>query len=190
MVIWQGPSGVFCAEQETLPRVDTHIVCASIAGKELRPLECGEPSCRAAVVIFVTTDCPIANRSAMEIEKIRADFEPKGVKLTLVHVDPDLSSKDAARHAAEYGLKAPMVIDRKHHLVLATGATVTPEAVVIDRSGQICYRGRINDQFADYGARRKDAKTHDLRDAISAVIEGRTVKIPRTKAIGCFISEL
>lgn len=171
-------------------QVETGIVLASIAGNQIRPLECVDPACRAAVVIFVTTDCPVANRSAPEIERVRAEFEPRGMKMTLVHVVPELSDEEAAKHAAEYALKAPVVIDRKHQLVAALDAKVTPEAFVIDRDGRVRYRGRIDDQFADYGARRKEASVRDLRDAVSAVLEGREVKMPVTEAIGCFIPEI
>lgn len=110
--------------------------------------------------------------------------------MTLIHVDPELSREAAGEHAMQYSLKAPVVIDRTHRLVAATGAKVTPEAIVIDRSGLIRYRGRIDDQFADFGDRRKEARTHDLRDAISAVLGGQTVKAPETQPIGCLISEL
>ncbi len=170
--------------------VDRKIQVTAIDGKEVRPFACAGASGGAAVVVFITTDCPIANRYAPEIERIRADYEGKGVKMTLVHVNPDLTNEAAGKHAAEYALKAEVVIDRKHRLVDAAGAKVTPEAFVIDGAGQIRYRGRINDQFADFGDQRREAKTNDLRDAITAVLEGRPVKRAVTEAIGCFISPL
>ncbi len=170
--------------------VDPELRVASIRGREIQPFKCEDSSMRAAVVLFITTDCPIANRYAPEIEKIRAEYEDSGVKMTLVHADPSLSVEDAARHAEEYALKAPIVIDRTHQLAAATGARVTPEAFVIDRSGRIRYRGRIDDQFAGYGERRAQAQSHDLREALTAVLEGREVKCPVTVAIGCLIPEL
>ncbi len=170
--------------------VDTEMRVTTIHGKKIQPFKCVDPPVRAAVVLFVTTDCPIANRYAPEIEKIRAEYEPKGARMTLVHVDPGLSNQEANRHASAYALQAPVVMDRKHELVSATGARITPEAFVIDRSGKICYRGRINDQFAGYGERRAEPRTHDLRNAIDAVLEGRTVKNPVTTPIGCLIPDL
>lgn len=170
--------------------VDVSIRMTSITGGELRPFACEAPSGQVAVVLFLTTDCPVANRYAPEIERIRADFAEAGVKMTLVHVDPELTEKAAQTHAAEFSLTAPVVIDRKHRLVAATGARVTPEAVVIDGVGRIRYRGRINDQFTDFGSQRKRASQHDLRDAISAVLEGRPVVRPETTPVGCFMPVL
>lgn len=172
------------------PEVDTGIELNSTSGDSVNPLRCDELSCRVAVVIFITTDCPIANRSAPEIERIRKDFAKKGVKMTLVHVAPDLANEEAAKHASDFSLGATVVVDRTHRLVAALGAQVTPEAFVVDREGRIRYRGRINDQFADYGARRVEPTTNDLRDAIEAVLAGRMVETPETEPIGCFIPEL
>lgn len=186
-----GASSGLRAEGEVKPvAVDADLRLISITGSEVRPFACEVPSGKAAVVIFLTTDCPVANRYAPEIERIRADFAEEGVKMTLVHVDPDLTEKTARRHAAEFSLTAPVVIDRKHRLVAATGAKVTPEAVVIDGVGRIRYRGRINDQFTDFGSQRKRASQHDLRDAISAVLEGRAVVQPETTPVGCFMPVL
>jgi len=170
--------------------VDATLRATTISGQQLRPFFCDGQTLKAAVLVFITTDCPVANRYAPELERIRADFENEGVTMTLVHVDPELTKKTALDHAAKYSLKAPVVIDQTHRLVSATGATVTPEAVVIDAAGRIRYRGRINDQFTDFGSRRKSPSTHDLRDAIRAVLERRVIEHPETTPVGCFIPKL
>lgn len=167
--------------------VDTALAIETIHGQSARPFECAGEAARAAVVIFITTDCPVANRYAPEIEKLRAEFAGRGVKLTLAHVDPDLPDQKAREHAAQFALKGAVVVDRKHRLVQASGATVTPEAVVVDAAGRIRYRGRIDDRFTDFGKSRRTASRHDLRDAIQAVLEGRPVTNPETKVVGCLI---
>ena len=169
--------------------VNPELRASSIHGGPRQPFRC-EGGERAAAVIFITTDCPIANRYAPELERLRADFEGKGVKLTLAHVDPELSDDEARAHAAQFALKAAVVVDRKHVLVRASGATVTPEAVVVDPAGHIRYRGRIDDWFTDFGKSRRKPSQHDLRDALQAVLEGRPVKNPQTKAVGCLMPKL
>lgn len=156
-------------------------------GTPRRPLECGEN--RAAVVVFITVDCPIANRCVPEINRIYGDYREKGVEMTLVHVDPDVTREAAATHAREFGLLPPVVLDPKHVLVAATGARVTPEAAVFDSKGTMAYRGRINDQFPRLGDTRAMPKVHDLRDALDALLAGRKIARPRTKAVGCYIPD-
>ena len=60
-------------------------------------------------------------------------------------------------------------------------------AVVLDKSGSVRYRGRIDNFYADLGKPRRAATTHDLRDALDAVVAGRAVAHPETTPIGCFI---
>ena len=64
---------------------------------------------------------------------------------------------------------------------------MTPEAVVIDSRGEIRYRGRIDNFYADLGKPRQQVTARDLRDALDAVLAGRTVPNPETRALGCAI---
>jgi len=82
--------------------------------------------------------------------------------------------------------KAPSSDD---HRTISQGAraTITPAAAVIDSSGAVRYRGRIDDLYPALGQRRRVATTHDLADAVEAVVSGRVVAHPETEAVGCFI---
>lgn len=144
-----------------------------------------------AVLLFVTHDCPISNHYAQEIRRICEAYEGRGVSCTLVYVDPSLTDAAALAHAREYGHgRYPVVVDREHLLVRETGVTTTPEAAVLDDAGRIGYRGRIDDFFAAWGKARREAREHDLRDALDAMLTGRPVAKPETRAVGCFIVDL
>ncbi len=146
---------------------------------------------RAVVLIFITSECPISNAYAPEIVRLAADYQPRGVSVCLVHADPKTSIPDARKHAADYSLTSlPIVIDHGHRLAYTTGATMTPEAAVVDPAGKIVYRGRINDLFADLGVKRTAPTTRDLRDALDQLLAGKPIEHPRTPAIGCNIPDL
>jgi hypothetical protein len=68
--------------------------------------------------------------------------------------------------------------------------TVTPEAVLLDDRGRVRYRGRIDDQFAARQRRNAAPRTHELRDAIAAVLAGREVAEPHVEAVGCPLPEV
>ena len=51
-------------------------------------------------------------------------------------------------HADDFKLKLPVVRDRHGTFARKIGATMTPEAFVIDSHGRVRYHGRIDDQFA------------------------------------------
>lgn len=144
----------------------------------------------ATVLIFITTDCPVANKTAPEIQRIIKEYSTKGVAFLLVHVDPDVTDEAARKHAQDYGYHCTIVADRKHELVKLAGATVTPEAAVLSPEGKLLYRGRVNNLQEDYGKKRVQLTSNDLREALDAVLAHQPVPHPLTKSIGCYIPEL
>jgi hypothetical protein len=111
------------------------------------------------------------------------------VRFYAVQVDPDLTAEQARRHAREFGLRLPVLRDSRHELVKATSVTRAPEVAVLLPGGKLAYRGRIDDLYSALGKKRKAPSWRDLRDALTAVLAGRPVKVPRTEAVGCSIPE-
>lgn len=159
-----------------------------VAGRTRRPLdEAWKQGKTAAVLFFVTTDCPIANRFAPEINRICRDYGARKLAFYIVQVDALLKAPQAAAHAKAYGFTCPVLLDRRHELVRFCGAHVTPEVAVVSTQGKILYRGRIDDRYASLGKPRLQPSKHDLRLALDAVCAGKPVATPRTTATGCYI---
>ncbi|HEY3171917.1 MAG TPA: peroxiredoxin, partial [Thermoanaerobaculia bacterium] len=57
------------------------------------------------------------------------------------------------------------------------GARRTPEVFVLDQEGKLRYHGRIASKIS----------SPDLKKALDALLEGRTVRPAETKAFGCAI---
>jgi hypothetical protein len=144
----------------------------------------------ANVLVFTLQDCPIANSYIPTLNKLVDDYGPRGIRLLLVHVDPELTIEEARRHSEEYHIKAPVVVDRKHAWVNFAGATRSPEVAAFSPAGEVLYTGRIDDKYAALGKRRTHISAHDLRDALDAILAGRPVPHPKTEAVGCFIPPL
>ncbi len=144
---------------------------------------------KASVLIFTTTNCPIANAMQPEIARLHYEFKDKGVVFTLVHIDPDTTAAKAREHADAYSITVPYVLDPHHVLVKRYGATRTPEAYVLSANGAVAYHGRINDLYHAPGQRRRSPATHDLRDAITAVLAGKPVAVTGQAAVGCVIAD-
>jgi hypothetical protein len=146
------------------------------------------------IIIFSSTDCPIANALAPEIERIHIDLQSRGGELMLVHVWEGRKYKDASEHAREYNLTMSILIDANHDLVDKFHATVTPEAVVLryDKNGnpEVVYQGLINNLFDSPGNRRDEATLHYVRDAIDAAFAGHSVTPNYRKPTGCVIEQM
>lgn len=179
--------GVFVQQSSALPKAPVLLPkVTEVSGKStsIPNLEA-----KATIIFVVAVDCPIANRMAPEIARIIKDYRQKGVDAWLVYPDKSLKASAVAEHLKAYGISAHATIDRKHAIVKATGASVTPHAVVLDKAGQVRYLGRINDLYAEHGRTNPKPKKHDLRDALDDLLAGRPVKTPVTEAIGCYIPD-
>ena len=144
---------------------------------------------KPTVLVFILQDCPIANAFAPEIGRICETYKKKGVAFYVVYVDQDLKAEDAKKHAKDFGYRCPAFIDSKRELIKRAQVTMSPEAAVFAADGTLKYRGRINDLYVDLGKKRNAATTHDLREALDAVLAGKEVKAAKTEAIGCVIAE-
>ncbi len=142
------------------------------------------------VLIFVSTDCPVSNRYAPEITRLYEQFSPQGVRFRLVY--PNRLDTPAAieKHRAEYALPRIAERDPDHTLVKLAGATITPEAAVFDKDHRLVYLGRIDDRFVELGRERPAATQQDLRNALTALVAGKTIAPARTQAVGCYIADM
>src|SRR5262245_55156280 len=147
-----------------------------------------QPAGKANVIVFVSSDCPIANGYAPEIQRIHASTREKGVTWTLVYEDVSIDAAATRAHRDQYGYRGiASVIDLDGTIARRAGATVTPEAVVVVPGGAVKYRGRIDNKYIAIGKARQVVTVHDLRDSIEAVLAGRAVAHAQTEAFGCFI---
>lgn len=142
---------------------------------------------KATVVVFVLGDCPIANRLAPEISRIHKAYQNKKVSFLLAYVDPSSTVKDVKMHMKSFGYACSAFIDKKHTVVKALGATVTPQAAVLDAKGNLVYRGRINDLYEEHGASKSKPSKNDLRQALNEVLAGKPVTNPLVTPVGCYI---
>ena len=62
-----------------------------------------------------------------------------------------------------------------------------PECIVLDANRKLRYRGRIDDQYRPTGS-RETPTTHDLRDALDAVLAAKEVAVATTPVDGCPIT--
>ena len=140
------------------------------------------------VYVFTTTDCPISNRYAPEIQRIAARVESKA-RFVLVYPVPSDTPEMIQAHKKKFASSIESVRDADQKLVKLTGATVTPEVAVM-RGSQLLYRGRIDARYVELGKERAAPTTRDLDDALTAVIAGKPVAIKETRAVGCILSDL
>lgn len=141
---------------------------------------------KGAVIFFISPYCPTSNTFAPEMNAIAKDFGADFV-FRFVHSDTTVTPADREQHAKMMEFTAPVLTDTTQALARQLNAKTTPEVAVVSPEGKPLYQGRINDLYLGPTKRQREVKTHDLRDALTAIREGREVATPRTEAMGCAI---
>jgi peroxiredoxin/mono/diheme cytochrome c family protein len=138
----------------------------------------------ATVIVFVSFDCPVSTSYSATLNELAKTYAPKGVAVIAVCPTDD-PREQVAKAAAPFKFAVPVLLDPKKEAAAAVGVSLTPEAVVLDAGGVVRYRGRIDDAFSARLKRNPAVTSHDLTDALDAVLAGTPVKEPVTKAVGC-----
>ena len=140
------------------------------------------------VLVFTTTDCPISNRYAPEIQRLATKFA-RDVRFVFVYPVPSDSEATIREHRKKFG-SGEWLRDPSQQLVKLTGVTVTPEVAVMTADQKILYRGRIDDRYLEFGKDRPEPTVRDLERALDAIVARQPVPVSETRAIGCFIADL
>lgn len=158
-----------------------------LAGNRFDPI--AQSAGKIAVLAFWRTDCPVARRYHPELRRLQQQYAERDVNFFLVFPNASRKLDEIRDHLLEFEQPCVALHDPSHALVAKTGASITPEAVVFDRQGEVFYRGRIDDRSPKFGVTREPT-THDLADAIDAALSGGAAPKPDGPAVGCYIEDL
>lgn len=134
-----------------------------------------------AVVIFLSSQCPVVRMYNERINQIASDYAAKGINL--IGINSNVSeSPDAVKGHAELNYKFPMLLDKGSVLADKLGASVTPEVYYIDAKNVLLYHGAIDNDRSG-----RSITEPYLRTAFDASLAGRKIERTTASAFGCTI---
>ena len=139
---------------------------------------------KAVVVIFTCNHCPVAMAYEDRFIKLAQEYKDQGVSVVAVNVNNSEADKldKMKERAEEKGFTFPYVYDSSQQSARKFGASVTPQVFVLDKDRKVAYMGAFDDSmFAS------KVEQQFCRDAVNAVLEGKSVEVPETRAKGCGI---
>ncbi len=135
-----------------------------------------------SVLIFIAVQCPVSNAYNERMEKLAQDYKELGINVIGINSNVAESGDAVKTHAATNKLTFPILKDARNKIADRLGASVTPEAYLLDASNKLAYRGRL-----DNARNAAKVTASELRDAIDATLAGKPVAKTTANAFGCSI---
>ena len=140
------------------------------------------------VVIVSCNHCPYVVAYEERIVYLSREYTGKGVRIVAINANdavryPDDGMPQMKERARQRGFDFPYLRDDSQELARALGARFTPEVFAFDRTRKLRYHGRIDDNHRE----PTSVRSHDLRNAIDALLNGREPAVTETQAVGCSV---
>ena len=141
------------------------------------------------LVGFICNHCPFVKHIADKLAELTAEFQKRGVGVVLISANdvsthPQDSPEKMAKFAEERGLEVPYLYDETQEVAKAYEAACTPDFFLFDASQKLVYRGQFDDSRPGNNV---PVTGKDLRDAVEAVLQGRSPREEQKPSVGCNI---
>jgi len=150
---------------------------------------------KVLVIAFICNHCPTSQLYETRIKQLAEDYKDKSV--TLIAIQPnnpeavrldemgytDLgdSFEDMKVRAEFRHFNFPYLYDGETQRVsTAYGPSATPHLFIFDADRKLRYQGRIDNNVRENLVTKRDA-----RDAIDALLAGKSVSVAKTPSVGC-----
>jgi thiol-disulfide isomerase/thioredoxin len=147
------------------------------------------PATKAVVFIFLGPECPISQRYVPKLNRLAAAQDTNAVEFFGVIAGQSMTRTQAIAFAKEYAIQFPVLFDDGLALARWLRPTHMPEAFVLQRDGDVVYHGRIDDWYESPGKPRAAAQHHELRDALIAVVAGKSPPRIYAPPVGCYFED-
>ena len=136
---------------------------------------------KGALVIFVSSKCPVVGLYNERINQIATDYKAKGINVIGINSNITENGEMVKSHA-ELTYKFPVLIDKNSLLADKLGANFTPEFFFVNAKNILLYHGALdNDRYA------MNITDQYLRNAFDASLAGKKIEKASTAAFGCSI---
>jgi peroxiredoxin len=139
-------------------------------------------------VFFTCNHCPYAKAIEPRLLELEKDYRDTGFRFVAISVNdaatyPDDSFDNMKKRARERGYTFPYLYDESQETARAFDAVCTPDLYLFDRKRKLAYHGRLDDSPMD----ASKVKRRELREALDALLAGRTPDPKQNPSIGCSI---
>ncbi len=144
---------------------------------------------KALLVMFICRHCPYVQHVKDELARLGGDYGGRGVGIVAISSNdarsyPDDAPPSLKAMAQEAGFTFPLCYDESQDMARFYGAACTPDFFLFDPQRRLVYRGQLDDSRP---GNNRPVDGRDLRAALEAVLDGRSVDPRQKPSVGCSI---
>jgi len=141
------------------------------------------------LVMFICRHCPFVKHVQKELARIGRDYARQSLGIVAISSNdaqafPADAPESLREMAIELGFTFPYCFDETQNVARAYDAVCTPDFFLFDKNRRLVYRGQLDDSRPGGNI---PVTGKDLRDAIDAVLQGRSVSERQKPSLGCNI---
>lgn len=140
---------------------------------------------KGTLLIFVSTRCPVSNNYNERMEALHREYGARGIRVVGINANRTEPVDEIRRHAQDKGLSFVILKDVGNPIADYLGASVTPEAYLLDTRNVLHYHGRL-----DADQHQPQLNANELRAALDELLVGRELTNTGKKAFGCTIKRV
>jgi peroxiredoxin len=142
-----------------------------------------------SVVMFICNHCPFVKFVNDQLVKLGNDYIERGVKFIAISSNdvagyPEDSPEKMKETARQLGYPFPYLYDETQETAKAFAAACTPDFYVFNKSGELVYRGQLDDARPSLDL---PVTGKDLREALDNTLSGKPVAEFQRPSLGCNI---
>jgi peroxiredoxin len=143
----------------------------------------------ALLVLFICNHCPYVKHIRTGLAQLGRDYLPKHVAIVGINSNdvenyPEDSPARMKEEVKSAGYTFPYLYDESQAVAKAYHAACTPDIYLFDRNLKLVYRGQFDDSRPGNGV---SVTGKDLRAALDAVLDGKSVSPNQKASVGCNI---
>ncbi|XTZ11071.1 MAG: thioredoxin family protein [cyanobacterium endosymbiont of Rhopalodia yunnanensis] len=144
---------------------------------------------KALLVMVICQHCPFVKHVQNELVKLGEDYVKQGLGIVAISANdvsnyPDDSPENLRAMAQQLRFNFPFCYDESQETTKAYTAACTPDFFLFDRNFKLAYRGQLDDSRPGNDI---PVTGKDLRAAIEAILEKKTVNNDQKPSLGCSI---
>ena len=141
------------------------------------------------VVMILCNHCPYVVHLQEGLRDFRADYDPQqvamiGISSNSVKTHPQDGPVEMKALAEELGWNFPYLYDEEQSLAKDLQAACTPEFYLFNAQRTLIYRGQFDESRP---GNEQPVTGADLRSALNAALEGRSIAEEQIPSVGCNI---